>query len=228
MYKKLYDKATKLLRELRQVEAYTECIRDDCLNTDIEKYKNDIDDCVYMMEKVAVRYRDLPSMLGLENTHEWMRDIYKRAWNIKIEITPEGWIRVNLPNVRPQSHKSPDSLRIPLFEALEEFFVDLFKQNKREFRIEKGIIIFKFYYPNDIPEKLCSDIDNLDNYEISAIVNDIAFFTLPDDGPFRCARCFFADRAENTHCEVFVIPDIDLEKWSAKHKPNDAINSQIQ
>lgn len=168
----------------------------------------------------AMYTRLLPANTADLKFNRTKAEIYKETFKIKVEITPEGWVKVTMPPMLPNKSKlSPWFLREPLNFALEEFFFDFQdRHDGRIFRIQRAIIIFKHRYDRKFPER---DYCDLDNIETAAIQDSIAMFTMPDDNAKCCHIFSCMEPADSEFTEIFVIPQTEFSAWLAQYyKPS--------
>lgn len=154
-------------------------------------------------EKLALCARDLAQYCPTQKECDKAENSIGRAMDIQVGQTPEGFFKVSLPMLHHRNDRNGcDFIRKPLRAALANYF------ENHQIHIGKGVLVCIFYYSG------CGyDIDNINDNEYKAIIDDISLFVLPDDGPFVCSRFLSARRADNEHTEVYVISEKDFPKW---------------
>jgi hypothetical protein len=132
--------------------------------------------------------------------------------NIQVGETKEGFFKVSLPMLRHREYASTAAfIQKPLRIALANYF-DQYPNRKKRY-IDNGVVATVFCYSTSKDKKSCYDIDNINEREYKSIIDDISLFTLPDDGPFSCARYLTAKQSDNERTEIYVISQKDFPKW---------------
>lgn len=164
----------------------------------------------------AMYTRLLPANTADLKFNRTKAEIYKETFKIKVEITPEGWVKVTMPPLLSvRTYLSPWFLREPLNFALEEFFFNFQDEHDgRIFRIQRAIIIYKHRYNRNYPERRFRDLDNI---ELNAIKDSIAMFTMPDDNAKCCHIFSCMEPADDDFTEIFVIPQMDYGAWITQY-----------
>lgn len=164
----------------------------------------------------AMYTRHMPANTGDPDWWRNKREIMKEAFDIKVELTPENWVKITLPTLPVSESKlSPWFIREPLDIALEDFFLPYQREhNGYVFRIQYSVIIFKHRYDRLTPECHMRDLDNI---EVKGVLDSIAMFTMPDDDAKHCHIFSCMELADHAFTEVFVVPQSEFSQWIAKH-----------
>jgi hypothetical protein len=204
-YEEQHKKLKKMMRLFEKLKIYN----DGCIAELIDDTESKL---IRVAQGFAMYVRDLPEHSANMESKQFIEKIYEEVFDIKVEITPEGWVKVVLPALLPK-RSLPQStwfLREPLIAALGKYFDAYVHEHKSVFRIEHGVMIFKHRYDKNRPAKRYRDLDNI---ETNAITDSIAFHTLPDDGPLNCFHFYMMEPADYDYTEVYVVQWEDFIKW---------------
>lgn len=174
---------------------------------------NEVNQLVTKTQRLAIGARYLPLQAGIKDATKQLCDDFKESFDMQVSITQEGWGKVRLPSILPHSGNAARFLRKPLQAALAEYFDRYSREKGRRFRIRNAVVAFVFFYAWEIPTERCCDIDNIGNTEVKAVLDDIATYTIPDDGPFQLYHFYMGSRAKESFTEVYIIPQTEFGLW---------------
>lgn len=174
---------------------------------DISAYTEDL---MNTSEKLALTSRHLP------DRYDFHRNVGKNSSlksvdSFDVHVEKEKWLKVTMPMLR---HRK-DTGRLILYEMLLEALVKFFDEyeEKMKFRIDCGVIAFRFVYAHDYPKRLYYDYDNINQVELKKITDAISLFSFPDDGPFVFDRYYTASLGNKTHVEVYAMEKYLFPCW---------------
>ena len=162
-------------------------------------------------ERLVLQARSLPVYTGSRSAIDEVAQIIQDVIPMEMGFTEEGWFCLRIPMLLPKKESgSVNWLRGFLFPALSEFF------NKRAPVLYADcVIIFRHVYARDYPERRWRDHDNI---ETKLVIDAVALYVMPDDGPKYCCHyaCSDADSSERT--EVYVVPREEFPQWLEQQK----------
>lgn len=164
-----------------------------------------------LSERLVLLTRTLPAYFGSPHASLDVENIIKSEVPVNIEFTPEGWFELTIPCILPRKeHGGVDYIRGFLYPKMKDYF------NEHEpVRFNDCVIIYRFVYDKERPERRMVDHDN---YEINAVTDIVALYLLPDDSPKFCDLYYTTYRFEYDATQVFVVPKMDLVRWFAKYE----------
>jgi hypothetical protein len=150
--------------------------------------------------------RVLPAYTGHPRAKERMDAQVAESIPITIDLAPEGWLKMVIPALLPRKeHGNQDYIRENLYLAMRRFV-----QSRPPFHFEKSVIVFRHIYDHERPERLLRDHDNI---ELNAVVNVVALYLLPSDGPKHLEHYYCAARGEADSTEVYLVPQEDFDRF---------------
>lgn len=100
------------------------------------------DKLVRAAQNFAMYTRELPNSIPTENPKAYLRSVYDDTFNITVEITPEGWLRIKMPPLLQRENGTPWFIREPLNAKLDEFYFNYEKEHgKKPPFFENGVMI---------------------------------------------------------------------------------------
>lgn len=174
---------------------------------------NNADRLIVKSQRFAISTRNILLHIGVKDDIRKLNEDLDQAFKIRINVDKNGWVKVILPPLLSRKNDASEFIRIPLQQALGDYFGEYSARTGNLFRINNAIVIFIFYYSREIPPDRCRDIDNIGNFEIKGIIDDIATAILQNDGPFQLFHFYMGARAQDSFTEVYVIPQEDFPKW---------------
>jgi hypothetical protein len=157
-------------------------------------------------EKLTNLTRELIASTGRPNAREMLNEHILKSVPVSIKYTPEGWFMMSMPALMPcRKRGNMDYLRGYLYPFLERFMEE---NPRREFG--KSVIVFRHIYDHERPERQFRDHDN---YEINTVVDAVAFYLLPSDGPMYLDHFYCTAPGEADGTEVYLVPWEDFERF---------------
>lgn len=162
-------------------------------------------------EKLCRVTREIPLKIGDtfvngKNKYDQTEELILSKWDIKIEYTEQGWLRVRLPIVAPKIKAyTANSLCEPLRLAVDDFFSSNGKVEHRQM-----VICYRFIYGKDIPIRVYHDHDNK---EIKNITDIITNLFIPDDCPKYLNHYYCSANSDESSTEVYLVPREEFSQW---------------
>lgn len=208
----------KFERVLEKIEMLIESMRK---QAEFTRYCRELDDKTVsysqalrleeLSEKLVLLTRALPAYTGSVNATKDVEKIIKSDIPVNICFTEEGWFQLNMSCILPhKKHGKTDYIKGFLYPKMREYFSD-----HEPVRFSDCVIIYRFVYDEDRPERRLIDHDN---YEINVVTDIVALYLLPDDSPKFCDLYYTTFRSDLDATQVFVVPRSDLKKWLEKYK----------
>lgn len=179
---------------------------------DTEHIKKLIDNLINSSDCLVHNSRQLPLEMCVEyingkNIRDLTEDLIVESSGVKVDYINDNWLRLRLPAIPPKRSKKnySDYLFLPLHYALSKSFQEQIFSNKG-----KKILIYRFVYSKTVPQKSYLDYDNL---EVKMITDVIVSHTTKTDNPTKLNNYYCSAQGEETHTEVFLIPDEDFPAW---------------
>ena len=191
----------KLLKQLNAVKSdYADKRIEDALEKSVSAART--------AESVALKTRTLPAHTGYPQADGMVQKAIDEAVPVEMGFTEEGWFSLRMPILLPRKEKSSRSyLRGLLYPALERFTC-----GKPKLRYRNCVLIFRYVYDRNRPEREYRDHDNI---ELNTVVDAIAMFFLVDDTPLECRHYYCSAAGDEERTEVYVVPRADFESWLA-------------
>lgn len=164
-----------------------------------------------LSERLTLLTRALPAYTGVPTALLDVEQVLERTIPVEIGFTKEEWFILRMPLLLPKKEKgSADYIRSFLYPAMRDFF-----QGKEPVRYEDCVLIYRYVYSRDRPERQMRDHDNI---ETNMVTDTVAMYVLPDDAPKYCSHysCSAVGKTERT--EVYVIPKEDFGRWLEQEK----------
>lgn len=132
---------------------------------------------------------------------------------IKMGFTPQGWFALWMePLAATKDNASKVRIRKILTPAMRDFFAE-----KPVIRYPKSTIIIRHVYDRDFP---ISGYRDYDNVEVKFVVDLVAMYMLVDDGPLHCNVYHCCTTGNESHTEVYVLPQEEFHTWLAHDQEN--------
>ena len=164
-----------------------------------------------LSEKLVLWTRTLPAYTGAANASKDVENIINKEVPVDICFTDEGWFQLTIPCLLPRKeHGSVDYIRVFLYPKMREYF-----DEHEPVRFNDCVIIYRFVYDKERPERRMIDHDN---YEINAVTDIVAMYLLPDDSPKFCNLYYTTYRYAYDATQVFIVPRTDLARWMKKYE----------
>lgn len=164
-----------------------------------------------LSEKLVLLTRTLPAYTGAVNASKDVENIIDKEVPVDICFTDEGWFKLKIPCILPRKeHGSVDYIRGFLYPKMRDYF-----DRHEPVRFKDCVIIYRFVYDKERPERRIIDHDN---YEINAVTDIVALYLLPDDAPKFCNLYYTTYRYEYDATEVFIVPGKDFTRWIKKYE----------
>lgn len=164
-----------------------------------------------LSERLVLLTRTLPAYTGAVNAKKDVENIIKKEISVDIRFTEEGWFQLTIPCILPRKeHGNVDYIRGFLYPNMSDYFAE-----HEPVRFNDSVIIYRFAYDKERPERKMIDHDN---YEINAVTDIVALYLLPDDSPKFCSLYYTTYRCKYDATQVFVIPKSDLVRWVKKYE----------
>jgi len=165
----------------------------------------------YESEALTLLARAMPAATGRPKARERMDAQIVETLSIAAELTPEGWFKLAIPALLPRKeHGSQDYIRQNLYPAVRRFV-----EGRPPLRFGKSVIVFRHVYDRERPERQFRDHDNI---ELNAVVNVLALYLLPSDGPKWLEHYYCAARGESDSTEIYLVPQEDFDRFRAALK----------
>ena len=200
---------------LARAKDTSEMIRILCEKGDMEEANEAAFRLEEITEKVVLMTRALPAYTGYPRARSEVNHIIADTVPITLGYTKEGWFSVRMPMLLPKKESgSADYIRQIMYPAMQRFF-----RGKNSNKLEDAVVVFRYVYSEERPERRARDHDNIETNMVSDIV---AMFTLIDDSPKYCSHFSIYALGNEERTEVYVIPNkefcdfIKLEKEMAK------------
>ena len=180
-------------------------------------------------ERIAVRYRALPTLYGPLTIRKEVSRIVAEENPVKIGYTQEGWLSVRLPHLLPRKERerkgeigSNEYLRGILPPALNRFF-----KGNLPTRFGDCVIIFRHIYDKEHPERKKRDHDNI---EINFVIDAIANHVMKDDGALECRHYYCRAAGIEERTEIYVVPENEFITWyqAEKYFPDEGVTLHVQ
>lgn len=162
-------------------------------------------------ERLTLQARSLPVYTGSRSAPDDVEQTIHDVIPVEMGFTEEGWFCLRIPMLLPKKESgSVNWLRGFLFPALSEFF------NKRvPVLYADCVIIFRHVYARDYPERQWRDHDNI---ETKLVIDAVALYVMPDDGPKYCCHYACSDVDSSERTEVYVVPREEFPQWLEQQK----------
>ena len=155
--------------------------------------------------------RVLPAYTGNPKADDEVKNIIRLLMPIEVGFTVRGWFSLRIPALLPRKERgSVEYIRRSLYIAMEDFFRD-----KQPVRYIDCVICYRHIYSRDRPEREMRDHDN---YEINAVTDIVAMYTLPDDSPKFCSHYYTSAAGSVDRTEVYVVPKNNFPIWFQEEK----------
>lgn len=176
-----------------------------------EQIKSLLDNLINSSDCLVHNVRQMPLEMGVEcingkNIRDLTEELIVESSGVKVDYIKDNWLGLRLPAIPPKRDNNySDYLFLPLNFALKKFFQDRLFINKG-----KMILIYRFVYSNTVPQKMYLDYDNL---EVKMITDVIVSHTTKTDHPTKLNNYYCFAQGEETHTEVFLLPNEDFPAW---------------
>lgn len=167
--------------------------------------------------ELALMSRGLMETMGVKDASERLRKIHKEVFNIQIGFDESGLLKVQLPLLYPCSDKNAVFIREPVREALSEFSEKYEAEHGEQYRFQKAVIVFKFYFSPDMPNEARRNISDITNNEVKCIAKELQTYITHTESPFDCSIFICSTDAPESHTDVYVIPFDDFQAWIKKN-----------
>jgi len=192
-------KQKKLQDGLSMIQALAE-------NGQLEEANEEAFGFAFAAEKLMVQIRNMIAYSGHPNATETLNELILKTVPVSIKYTPEGWFMMTMPALLPERKRgSMDYLRGYLYPFLERFM----EENPRR-SFGKSVIVFRYVYDHERPERQFRDHDN---YEINTVVDAVAFYLLPSDGPMHLEHFYCTAPGQADGTEVYLVPQEDFDRF---------------
>ena len=160
----------------------------------------------YESENLTMLARKMPAYTGHPRAGEMMDTQVMEIIPITIELAKEGWLKMVIPALLPRKkHSSTNYISENLYFAMQRFVDD-----KPPLHFKKSVIVFRHVYDQQRPERWLRDHDNI---ELNAVVNAVALYLLPSDGPKWLEHYYCVARGEVDSTEVYLVPQEDFDRF---------------
>lgn len=182
------------------------------------KYEEQLSKAVLSMEKQCLKMRELANYsLKLNNMgHKYLKlcdDISEISHQISVENCGD-FFKITMPATLPRydivnSAGMSKYIARPLYDALRKY--------NKDHKIEKyksAVMVVANLVDSEMYE---GSIRDNDNYEYKGIVNNIAFWFLPDDGFKYCNMFTTTKLSDRSRTEIYVVPTEKFGDFYAQH-----------
>jgi len=175
-------------------------------NGQMEEANEEAEAYALATERFMVQVRNMIAYSDHPNAREMLNEMILKSVPVSIKYTPEGWFMMSMPALMPDRKRgSMDYLRGYLYPFLERFM----DENPRR-QFGKSVIAFRLIYDHERPECQFRDFDN---YEINTVVDAVAFYLLPSDGPMHLDHFYCTAPGEASCTEVYLVPREDFKRF---------------
>lgn len=204
-----FEKCKELIKKINEIYQNLAVSLENKDVMNISAYTEDLMDT---SEKLALTSRHLPDHYDFPRVARKNNSL-KSVDSFDVQVEKEKWLKVTMPMLRHRKDTGRLILHEILLEALVKFFIKYEQKTKEKFRIDCGVMAFRFVYAHDYPKRLYYDYDNINEVELKKITDAISLFSFPDDGPFLFDRYYTASLGNETHVEVYAMKKSLFPCW---------------
>lgn len=196
---------------IKSITKYVKLLREADVEKDKDKLGQLISKLLNSSDNLIHNSRQIPLELGItsideKDVYDYRDEIVVESSGIKIDYVKDNWLGLRLPAIPPKRNKSYSKyLLLPLQFTLSNFFSEEPFNDKR-----KMVLIYRFVYSSSVPTNMYLDYDNL---EVKMITDVVTSHTIISDHPTRLNTYCCSIQGEETHTEVFLIPEEEFPFW---------------
>ncbi len=157
-------------------------------------------------EKLQLLLRSLPCYTGNPNARAEVEAAILEQVPVEMGYTTQDWFCLRMPLLLPKKEMGSTAyIRGFLFPAMKKFF-----QGTSPIRFPKSVVVFRYVYDQNRPEREYRDYDNI---ECNIVMDAIALYLMNDDGPLRCHHYHCSVPGTTERTEVYLIPMGEIVTW---------------